>query len=92
MKRLICNLHDDIIKRCDKIQINTNKVRYNNDEIPSYYIDIIKDLILQIEDVNYELNEIKYITMDAKDCGQAMEYRLKDYYNTIESLGFERRK
>jgi ElaB/YqjD/DUF883 family membrane-anchored ribosome-binding protein len=38
------------------------------------------------------LKKIQLLTQEAKEAGQSMEDRLKEYKHTIESIGFQRKK
>lgn len=52
----------------------------------------IDDAISNMEDVIYDSSACIDDIKTAKDMGQKMEDRLRDYHDTLESLGFERKR
>jgi len=81
-KRAICNVHDDIVKECNDIIKKINKCR--TDDSPEDLYDVLDDIRWQLD--NYIISYAE----EAKEYGQAMENRLKDYRSSIEDLGFIR--
>lgn len=78
MNKTICTLHDEIIKYADEIsKIKTS--HYDSIDDMKWDIDALADKIMSVAE-------------KAKDAGSNMEYRLKDYYEAITGLGFERKK
>lgn len=66
-------------------------------EINDYIHEEMKDILEELDFLKYEsqikrLNKILDILEIAKDKGQSMEYRLQDYREAIEGLGFKRVK
>jgi len=84
-KRAICNIHDDILSLCDDLY----KIK-----IQDYHK--FEDGIINHADFEYDMDrlisQIIRLTEDAKERGIAMEDRLTEYKDTIESLGFIRDK
>lgn len=82
-KDLICNKHDKAIEKLDKIMEN---VRY----ALKHYKNDLEYLTSLLDDIDSDAWDIKYIIEEAKESGQSMESRLKEYREKIESLGFTR--
>ena len=76
--KIICNIHNQIIQLAESIS-----------KISIYRYDDRGDLKGEIDDMIFKIIEL---TNKALDCGQKMEDRLRDYRETIESLGFKRDK
>lgn len=75
---MICTRHDYVVDLCDA----ASKILKGNRR-------------LELEDrriLREQIRDIKEHTMKAKVSGQRMEIRLETYRNTIEALGFERKK
>jgi Mg2+ and Co2+ transporter CorA len=85
MNKLICQRHDDIIKTLKTIRNEIQKsLKYDRDNA-----EVLVDLLDDIDTDLYNcIDEIE----EAKDSGEKMENRLTLYRNTIEDLGFERKK
>jgi hypothetical protein len=82
-KRLICDVHDEIMK-ISKLIENKTYSRYINNMTEEEMRDIL-------DDINSRMNDIYYLAEEAKEYGQHMERRLRDYCDTIRGLGFDRR-
>lgn len=92
MKELICNIHDDIYKKADKAISDVPRFfSYSNMDKEELY-EMCSDMESYIDDLKYALENIKELVEFAKERGQAMENRLKDYKDTIEGLGFKRER
>lgn len=83
MRNAICSDHDDILAAAKHIGLLIRAIENTDD------IDYIHKNAERIEDY---ASDIESAAISAKSSGQAMENRLSDYCNTIESLGFVRRK
>jgi hypothetical protein len=81
-KRLICDIHDEIMKISKSIEDSTYPRHINN-----MSEEEMRDML---DDINSRVNDIYYLTEEAKEYGQHMETRLRDYFDTISSLGFDR--
>jgi hypothetical protein len=82
-KRLICDVHDEIMKISKSIE-NKTYPRYIN----SMTEEDMRDML---DDINSRMNDIYYLAEEAKEYGQHMESRLRDYYDAINGLGFNKR-
>lgn len=85
--KTICQKHDSALKSVKNIhQIINNAARgyryTDNSEV--------KELLSVLDDIDSEVNDIESEVLDAKESGQKMEDRLKEYRNAIEDLGFTR--
>ena len=90
MKELICDIHNGIYKKADKAISDVPRFfNYSNMDKEELY-ELCSDMESYIDDLKYALEDIKVLTESAKERGQAMEYRLKDYRDAIERLGFVR--
>lgn len=95
MSDLICNVHEDIINKLDtmkdfvKSSIETLEwVKWDTED--KDLKDEIDRAISDIEDITYYISDCIDDITTAKDMGQKMEDRLREYHNVIESLGFKR--
>lgn len=89
-KELICNIHDDIWKKANRVINNVPRFfPYSNLNKEELY-DMCAEMESHIDDLRYALEDIMQLAKMAKDMGQSMEDRLKDYRDAIEGLGFER--
>lgn len=77
MSRNICDIHDEIMKKSNKIG-----------RLKSGDYEDINSLMEEFQDF---ANEVYSLAYDAKEAGQKMENRLKDYRQSIEGLGFIRK-
>jgi len=68
-KRLICNIHDEIMEEVEL---------FDDPDVPYRLRRKVKKILRLAE--------------EAKERGQAMEYRMSDYRSGIEALGFIRFK
>lgn len=89
-KELICNIHDDIWRKADKaIKDVPRFFPYSNMNEEELY-EMCGNMESYIDDLKYALEDIMQLAKTAKDMGQSMENRLKEYRDAIEGLGFER--
>ena len=97
MSELICNVHDESMGKIEKIEeyaqaaIKTLEgVKWStDDEDLKSEIEVAID---NIEDIIYDSSTCIDDIKTAKEMGQKMEDRLRDYHDTLESLGFERKR
>lgn len=83
-KRAICSVHDDIIKECNSLIKDIDRCGVN---------DSSDDLYNTLDNIRWQLdNYIISYAEEAKEYGQTMENRLRNYKDTIEGLGFVRNK
>jgi hypothetical protein len=78
VKEFICYKHDKIIKLASTIE------KYNERDFEK-----VKDALDEIQSIAWD---IRTLAEESKTSGEAMEYRLREYYDAIESLGFERKR
>lgn len=90
MRKIICNIHDNIYKTADKAISNIPKHFKYSDMNEEELYEMCSNMENIIDDLKYILMDIKDLAEDAKECGQSMEDRLKDYRDAIEGLGFIR--
>lgn len=97
MSELICNVHEDTISKLDKIEdyaksaIRTLRdAKWNTED--SDLKDEMDYAISDMEDVIYDVSTCIDNIRTAKEMGQKMEDRLREYHDTIECLGFKRDK
>lgn len=76
-KESLCNSHNTIQYWAKEAKKKLKKAQKDND------LAVVSDVISTIDDIIKESRE-------AKKKGQKMENRLKKYYNSIISWGFER--
>ncbi len=77
-KHNICDYHREIMKLTDKIN-RLKEINYGE----------VKDVLWDVQSI---ADDIYRLADKALEAGQSMEYRLKDYRDTIEGLGFVRQK
>lgn len=75
---LICTVHDKIIKLANTIE------HFNVRDF-----DTVEDALDEIQSIAWDIRDE---AETAKEMGQNMEDRLREYYDAIESLGFTRVK
>lgn len=84
---MICKNHDDAVKKVDYIRRvirDAEKAyKYSDNEEVKELLDILSDIDSEIDDIADEV-------LDAKESGQKMEDRLREYREAIEGLGFVR--
>jgi hypothetical protein len=81
---LICDKHNEALKLLEKLQGYINDgLRYGENKESKEYG--------ALEDLDYYLSDIVWLIEEAKTMGQSMENRLKEYRESIESLGFDRK-
>lgn len=85
--KTICEKHDSALKSVKNIHQIINGAargyRYtDNNEV--------KELLSILNDIGSEVDYIESDVFDAKEMGQKMEDRLKEYRGAIENLGFTR--
>lgn len=97
MSDLICNVHEDAISTLGKIEeyakaaIKTlDSAKWNTEDIDLK--SEIERAISDVEDVIYDSSTCIDDIKTAKEMGQKMEDRLREYHDTLESLGFERKR
>ena len=97
MSELICNVHDESMSKIEKIEeyaqaaIKTLEgVKWSTDD--EDLKSEIEDAIDNIGDIIYDSSTCIDDIKTAKEMGQKMEDRLRDYHDTLESLGFERKR
>ena len=81
-RELICTTHDKI----DSVGTDLEAL---GEEIKTMTIEDLRLLPRKLIKMGKELQRLAY---RAKDSGIHMENRMYEYYNAIESLGFERKK
>jgi len=77
-KRIICNIHDEIMIIAEQI---------NNMDIADY-----RSEATFLRSLRAKVKKIDKLAEEAKERGQAMEDRLYEYFEAIEGLGFTRDK
>lgn len=97
MSELICNVHDETISKLGKIEeyakaaikiLESVQWSVDDDGLKSEIEDAMDNMEEVIWDSSTCIDDIK----TAKEMGQKMEDRLRDYHDTLESLGFERKR
>lgn len=89
-KELICNIHDDIWRKADKAIKDVPRYFSYRDLNEEELYEMCENMESYIDDLKYALEDIMQLAEAAKDMGQSMENRLKEYRDAIEGLGFER--
>lgn len=89
-KELICNIHDDIWRKADKAIKDVPRYFNYRDLNEEELYEMCENMESYIDDLKYALEDIMQLAETAKDMGQSMENRLKEYRDAIEGLGFER--
>jgi len=78
---IICHIHDNIIDLATELSLDIHEYNIGNLDLDEF-----------VNQIEYTINKIMTRTCTAKYLAQRMEDRLKLYKETIESLGFERKK
>jgi methyl-accepting chemotaxis protein len=92
MNQTICGTHNDIADIVKRIAVKVSRIISLMGKIEGDASDTASEASAIADDIDSECSTVQDLIKEALSSGQSMEDRLREYRDTIESLGFKRIK